>query len=285
MGLRGRRAEFLAWAHRTESVTRVLNPAAVLERNTDKTYLRDLAVPSIPDLLGRAGGGRGLPVLDEYVVKPSISAGARDTIRTRDRKEAEAHAARLAAGGADRDDPAVPGHGRDRGGDLAAVLRRPVQSRHPAQRDAGGERHQAGPGERPRGAPLPEPDQFALAERVLGEFPEVLYARVDLVRLADGARLSSRSSSPSRTCSCGTRPGPPPSWPAPWPRRSEPSPAKLPAKASASRGRGRAPRGVIAAVTAASPPRAGRPRRCAGPRGASWPRGARAGRAPRGWRP
>nr|BFE87672.1 hypothetical protein GCM10020093_102730 [Planobispora longispora] len=33
----------------------------------------------------------------------------------------------------------------------------------------------------------PEPDQVALAERVLAEFPGVLYARVDMVRLPDGS--------------------------------------------------------------------------------------------------
>src|SRR4051812_19950259 len=37
-----RRDEFVAWAHRTESRTRLFNPASVIEWNTDKTYLRDL---------------------------------------------------------------------------------------------------------------------------------------------------------------------------------------------------------------------------------------------------
>ncbi|WP_440099469.1 hypothetical protein [Streptosporangium sp. H16] len=97
-----RRAEFLAWAHRTELVTRLLNPAAVLERNTDKTYLRELSVPSIPTYWVGPGEAVDFPVLGEYVVKPSISAGARDTIRTGDRQEAEVHAARLAAGGGPR---------------------------------------------------------------------------------------------------------------------------------------------------------------------------------------
>ncbi|WP_344920555.1 hypothetical protein [Streptosporangium oxazolinicum] len=182
-----RRAEFLAWAHRTEAVTRLFNPAAVLERNTDKVYLRDLDVPSIPTYWVAPGEAVDFPVLGEYVVKPSISAGARDTIRTGDRKEAEAHAARLAAGG--RTAMVQPyldmveTEGETSllyfGGRFSHAIRRNAMLVESATRPGRGNDH----GE-PR---VPEPDQIALAERVLGEFPEVLYARVDLVRLADGS--------------------------------------------------------------------------------------------------
>ncbi|MEU4403992.1 hypothetical protein AB0F88_05660 [Streptosporangium sp. NPDC023963] len=182
-----RRAEFLAWAHRTESVTRLLNPAAVLERNTDKTYLRELGVPSIPTYWAGPGETVDFPVLDEYVVKPSISAGARDTIRTGDRKEAEAHAARLVAGG--RTAMIQPYLDMVETEGETSLLYFGGRFSHAVRRNAMLVESASGPGQGNDHGELrvPEPDQLALAERVLGEFPEVLYARVDLVRLADGS--------------------------------------------------------------------------------------------------
>lgn len=72
--------EFLAWA---QTVPRLRNPAEVLRWNTDKTYLRDLeraglpVVPTVWDPTGPAD----LPDAREWVVKPSVSAGSRDTAR------------------------------------------------------------------------------------------------------------------------------------------------------------------------------------------------------------
>ncbi|GAA3445021.1 ATP-grasp domain-containing protein [Planomonospora venezuelensis] len=182
-----RREEFLAWAHRVEAVTRLANPAAVLERNTDKTYLRDLAAPIIPTSWVEPGQAADLPVLTEYVVKPAISAGARDTIRTTDRAEAEAHAARLAAEG--RTAMVQPyldmveTEGETSllyfGGRLShAVRRNPMLAGGAAAPDADNARAELR---------TPDPDQVALAEKVLAEFPGLLYARVDLVRLPDGS--------------------------------------------------------------------------------------------------
>ncbi|GGK73159.1 ATP-grasp domain-containing protein [Planomonospora parontospora subsp. parontospora] len=187
-----RRAEFLAWARRVETVTRLANPAAVLERNTDKTYLRDLAVPVIPTSWVAPGESPDLPVLAEYVVKPAISAGARDTIRTTDRDKAAAHAARLAAEG--RTAMVQPyldmveTEGETSllyfGGRFShAVRRNPMLAGGSAAPDADNARADLR---------TPEPDQLALAERVLAEAagspgaPGVLYARVDLVRLPGG---------------------------------------------------------------------------------------------------
>ncbi|MFB9720398.1 ATP-grasp domain-containing protein [Planobispora longispora] len=182
-----RREEFLAWARRVEAVTRLANPAAVLERNTDKTYLRDLPVPSIPTSWVEPGRDADLPVLDEYVVKPAISAGARDTIRTVDREKAGAHAALLAAEG--RTAMVQPyldmveAEGETSllyfGGRLSHTVRRnPMLAGGTAAPDADNARADLR---------TPEPDQVALAERVLAEFPGVLYARVDMVRLPDGS--------------------------------------------------------------------------------------------------
>ncbi|MER6826810.1 hypothetical protein ABT352_12545 [Streptosporangium sp. NPDC000563] len=182
-----RRTEFLDWARHVESVTRLLNPAAVLERNTDKVYLKDLKAPIIPTSWVAPGETADLPHLDEYVVKPSISAGARDTIRTTDRALAEEHAAKLAANGRTAMIQPyldmVEGEGETSllyfGGRFSHAVRRSPMLTENATRPGQGDGH----GE----LRTPDPDQFALAEQVLGEFPELLYARVDLVRLADGS--------------------------------------------------------------------------------------------------
>lgn len=80
---------FLAWAR---SVPRLLNPAAVVRWNTEKTYLADLAaagVPTIPTAVVRPGDPLEPPA-GEFVVKPAVSAGSRDTTRFPPGREAEA---------------------------------------------------------------------------------------------------------------------------------------------------------------------------------------------------
>ncbi|MEU4831874.1 hypothetical protein [Streptosporangium sp. NPDC023615] len=182
-----RRAEFLAWARRVESVTRLLNPADVLERNTDKTYLRELDAPIIPTYWGVPGEAADFPDLGEYVVKPSISVGARDTIRTADRAEAEAHVARLT--GAGRTAMIQPYLDMVETEGETSLLYFGGRFSHAVRRNAmlGGEASEPGQGSDDHGRFRdPEPDQIALAERVLAGYPTLLYARVDLVRLADG---------------------------------------------------------------------------------------------------
>jgi glutathione synthase/RimK-type ligase-like ATP-grasp enzyme len=76
-----RRDEFVAWA---ESVPRLANPADVIRWNTDKTYLRDLAaagVPVVPTTWLDPDSTVTLPASGEYVVKPAVSAGSRNTGR------------------------------------------------------------------------------------------------------------------------------------------------------------------------------------------------------------
>lgn len=85
-----RRDEFVAWAHRVAEGRCLLNPAAVLEWNTDKHYLAELpdaGIPAVPTTFLPPGRplredvmtGLGEPA--EFVVKPAQSAGARDTAR------------------------------------------------------------------------------------------------------------------------------------------------------------------------------------------------------------
>ncbi|MBB5778307.1 hypothetical protein AB0K16_14810 [Nonomuraea jabiensis] len=176
-----RRAEFLEWARGVESVTRLLNPGSVLESNTDKTYLRDLGVPVVPT----HWSSRDLPHWPEYVVKPAISAGARDTTRTTDRDEARALAAAIEAGGrtpmvqpyldmveAEGETSLLYFNGR-----LSHAVRRvPMLAPGASEQDnARAERR------------TPAPDQVDLAEKVLAAVPQpLLYARIDLVRLPGG---------------------------------------------------------------------------------------------------
>ncbi len=97
-----RRDDFVAWAHR---VPRLLNPADIIEWNTDKRYLASLAaagVPVIPTAYVAPGETWTPPAEGEWVVKPAISAGSQDTGRYQLPAQgalAEAHVARLTAAG------------------------------------------------------------------------------------------------------------------------------------------------------------------------------------------
>jgi hypothetical protein len=196
-----RREEFLAWARRVEAVTRLANPAAVLTWNTDKRYLRELAgagVPVVPTAWIEEPGDVD-PALARWpgdvVVKPVVSAGARDTARfaPADRDGARALAGRVLAGG-------------------RAVMVQPYLDRLDAEGETGlvyvdgALSHAFGKGALLAGAALGEglyaeeeitartatADQRRLGDRVLDWVGErtggaPLYCRVDLVPGDDGA--------------------------------------------------------------------------------------------------
>lgn len=99
-----RRDEFLTWARSVEAVTRFANPVAMLEWNSDKRYLRDLAgagIPIVPTVW--VGPGERLPRWrwEEVVVKPAVSAGSRGTARYAgdDRRAVEVRVAEITATG------------------------------------------------------------------------------------------------------------------------------------------------------------------------------------------
>lgn len=77
--------EFLAWCERVSTVTSLLNPLDVVRWNCDKRYLRDLAkagVPVVESVFIEPGTpADAFPEYREFVVKPAISAGSRDTRR------------------------------------------------------------------------------------------------------------------------------------------------------------------------------------------------------------
>lgn len=101
--------EFLDWARRVEAVTDLANPASVVEWNLDKRYLGELAaagVHAVPTTYLEPGAGddeveRAVRQHGEVVVKPTISAGSKDTTRHApdDREAAAANASALLRAG------------------------------------------------------------------------------------------------------------------------------------------------------------------------------------------
>lgn len=94
------RDAFVTWA---AGVARLANAAPVVEWNTDKRYLADLAgagVPVVPTAWVPPAVGWEPPAAGEWVIKPAVSAGSRDTGRYRladagDRRLATEHVRRL----------------------------------------------------------------------------------------------------------------------------------------------------------------------------------------------
>jgi glutathione synthase/RimK-type ligase-like ATP-grasp enzyme len=83
-----RRHDFLAWLDRVETLAPLHNPPAVVRWNLDKHYLADLAtagVPVIPtvfaDSEAQVAAALRRHEADAVVVKPSVSAGSRNTGR------------------------------------------------------------------------------------------------------------------------------------------------------------------------------------------------------------
>jgi glutathione synthase/RimK-type ligase-like ATP-grasp enzyme len=192
-----RRDKFLEWAHR---VPRLLNPAPVLEWNTDKHYLSDLAaagVPVVPTTWLPPGGRVELPVQGEWVLKPAIGAGSRSAGRYVMDDQVQAaqaadHLHRLHRGGATvMAQPYLPDV--DVNGEKALILLDGRYS-HTVRKGA----MLSGPYEgiddlykRERiSADTATAEEIALAEQALAAVPNdgepLLYARVDLVRSSVG---------------------------------------------------------------------------------------------------
>jgi O-ureido-D-serine cyclo-ligase len=206
--------EFLPWADRCAQQTVLLNPPAIVRWNTDKHYLLDLAqkgVPVVPTRFVELGSvaaqqierflGNGADALTagpadsfaEFVVKPTIGAGSKDTARYRRQDVARAteHLARLLAQG--------------RSAMLQPYLDRVDENGETALIFLGGEFSHAirkGPLLR-TGAALveglfapeqitprqPQPDELAVALQAYAAIgsSRPVYARIDLIRGADAA--------------------------------------------------------------------------------------------------
>ena len=186
-----RLTEFLAWAR---TVPRLANPASVLAWNTDKTYLRDLAAAGVPVVPTRflTPGEVFEPPGTAYVVKATVSAGARDAAAYAPGQDAGAHVRELhAAGRTAMVQPYLPAV--DGAGETSVLCFEGVVS-HGARKGA---LLELGAGVRndlvssavvtPR---EPSAVQVAVAHAALAVVGEpLLYARVDVVPGPDGAPL------------------------------------------------------------------------------------------------
>jgi len=189
---------FVAWARSVAAVTRLVNPLEVLEWNSHKSYLLDLAsagVPTIATTLVRRGASDAERAhalgayLGEIVIKPAVSVGAIGALRTAsDSADAAAHLAGLASAGDVLVQPlaaAVLDVGESSliyfGGQFSHAIRK-----LPAAGDYRVQEHHGG-----RVVPhVPTDDEFAVAAATLAAAPAATaYARVDLVQVAGSARV------------------------------------------------------------------------------------------------
>ncbi|AEG43832.1 RimK family alpha-L-glutamate ligase [Isoptericola variabilis] len=204
-----RRDEFVRWA---ESLPRVENPADVLRWNTDKGYLRVLeraGIPVIPTIwldperhFSKRAVHTRMPAFGDFVVKPVVSAGAKDTgryqpVSAQSRGLAIQHAMELLdAGRAVMIQPYVTSV--DTAGETCLVYV-DGEFRHAARKNAllTGPRKTAGLyTEEKMSAVEPGEAQLDVATRALdvaraelGRDEPFLYARVDLVTQDDGTPL------------------------------------------------------------------------------------------------
>ena len=171
------RDAFCDWVDVAAKKTRIFNPPSIVRWNTDKKYLGELDVPTVPTAFD--------PDIDaiewdDIVIKPRISAASFATKRFRNDRE-----------GARAFLEEHRGHGR-------SMMAQPYM----ANVDSSGERSivwidgevthavrkspRFSDGEESVTVVRVEDDERALAERALLPFQNLLYARVDLVRDADG---------------------------------------------------------------------------------------------------
>jgi hypothetical protein len=199
--------EFVGWAAQV-GPERLRNPPAVLAWNADKTYLADLAevdIPTVPTTFVPPGGPP--PVLDgEVVVKPTVSAGGRDTGRFGPARHADARELIRSIGASGRTAMVQPYlAGVDRDGETAVVVIGGAVS-HVLHKKPVLRPDEVAPVDPSRGDFAPaevmfDPDlvtagradeaQLRLADEVAFEiqrrFGPVLYQRVDLVPGPGGA--------------------------------------------------------------------------------------------------
>ena len=191
--------EFLAWAQRTAALTRLVNPAPVVRWNADKHYLQELGRAGLPVVASAFVE----PAMDpqaalsqflarescaEFVVKPAVSAGSRDTRRHArgDAHEGLTHLQRLLE--ARRSvllQPYLPAV--ESAGETALIF---IAGRFSHAIRKGALLPAGAPATRALFAPeqitprSAQADELQVAERVLAALPfgVLTYARVDLIR-------------------------------------------------------------------------------------------------------
>ncbi|MBW3604008.1 MAG: hypothetical protein KY460_03670 [Actinobacteria bacterium] len=191
---------FVRWVTDVAAATRVCNPPEVVTWNSDKRYLLELAgcgVGIVPSAVYGPGSPVKLPDDGRFVVKPTVSAGAQDTVRY-DRTghaDALAHTRRIQSQGRHVLVQPYVEHVDDRGetalvfmgGRFSHAIRKgPILTGAPET--VGG--LFAAEDIRPR---TPTDHERAAAELALDALPfdrtDLLYARVDLLPGPDGTPL------------------------------------------------------------------------------------------------
>lgn len=192
-----RREEFLAWAAR---VPRLHNAPAILAWNTDKVYLRQLREAGVPIIETRwdVGASDDIGEHAEWVVKPTISSGSKDTARWGTREEVWAHSAALVLAGrtsmtqpyiASVDDEGETAMLYFAGTFSHAIRKGPLLERGEGVRQDRDSRESITPR-------IPTAAQLEVSERVLAATASLLnldapplYARIDLVTAPDGSPI------------------------------------------------------------------------------------------------
>jgi hypothetical protein len=194
-----RRDDFVAWAR---GVPRLLNPADVVAWNTDKRYLAALTAAGVPVIATDfvdPGAAWEPPSDGEWVVKPTVSAGSKDTGRYRfpqQRSLAAAHVTRLCAAGCTAmiqpylsavdtagETALVHFSAPDRTLRFSHAIRKGPILTGPDDGTIKAGREQVTPR-------TPSAAELEVATRILAAFPgdlsDLLYARVDLIPGPDG---------------------------------------------------------------------------------------------------
>jgi hypothetical protein len=192
-----RRDEFLSWA---SSLPQLHNCHDILRWNTDKTYLQQLERAGVPIIETRWNVAPGDEIGDhaEWVVKPTISSGSRNTARWGTVDEVWAHSAALMADGhrtmtqpyiASVDDEGETAMLYFSGRFSHAIRKGPLLARDEGVRDDRDSRESIVP--RDASAAQRELSEYVLATTtsLLGLDVPPLYTRVDLVTAADGSPL------------------------------------------------------------------------------------------------
>jgi hypothetical protein len=194
-----RRDAFVAWA---KSVPRLANPADLIEWNTDKRYLSQLAAAGLP-VVPTAWVDRepvSLPTSGVHVLKPAVGAGSIDAARFSLHDEHQAalareHASRIVASG--RTVMVQPYLDQiDQHGETALMYFGGVFSHAVTKGAMLAKKREMVDGlyyEETVAPKMPTEAELELGARVLAEVPggpdRLLYARVDLVPDADGNPL------------------------------------------------------------------------------------------------
>ncbi len=193
---------FLDWCEETSRRLPLANPVNVLAWNSDKRYLRDLelaGVATIPTLWVGTGENLAGPPWERFVVKPTISAGARSsaTYEWSTLEEASRHVDSITAGGVvAMIQPHLPAIDREGevgvyviGGEVSHAIRKfgVLRAGEPPVADFALAR-----GQRVEACPVPE-EYAGFARAVLDRAPggadRLLYARVDMARGERGELL------------------------------------------------------------------------------------------------